>query len=194
MNEELSFGQRIDPENGLVECWFTHGALDEIKSMDLSDKNILMFGGGRGDIWLAKRCKKLVVVERNSEWIPQTLEAAIDLQVIAGVRLQYLYRPCNDSSGKADYYLEIPEWFNPDVIISDDSYRTEAVEMAIKYFKNKDDGGILICDNYWQDYVWKSPIAIEWLEPFEKHIHSQPDHTDFEEEGCEWKTAIIFIK
>ena len=55
----LSFGQRLDPENGLVECWFTHGALDEIKSMDLSDKNILMFGAGKGDYWLAKRCKKL---------------------------------------------------------------------------------------------------------------------------------------
>ena len=39
---ELSFGQRIDPENNLVECWFTHGALDWIKSQDLKGKNILM--------------------------------------------------------------------------------------------------------------------------------------------------------
>lgn len=193
MNTELSFGQKYD-DNGLIMPWFTHPALDEIKSMDLSDKNILMFGAGRGDLWLAKRCKKLSVVERNNEWIPYTLEQAIDIQVINNVKLSYYYRPCNDSSGMDKYYLEIPEGFAPDIIISDDAYRTEAVKMAIDYFKSKEGGGILICDNFWQDYVWKSPIAIEWLEPFEKHIHSQPDHKDFENEGCEWKTAIIFIK
>lgn len=44
---ELSFGQKYD-DNGLVMPWFTHGALDEIKSMDLSDKNVLMFGAGQG--------------------------------------------------------------------------------------------------------------------------------------------------
>ena len=38
---ELSFGQKYD-DNGLVMPWFTHGALDEIKSMDLSDKNLIV--------------------------------------------------------------------------------------------------------------------------------------------------------
>ena len=37
---ELSFGQRRDPENNLIQCWFTHGALDEIIGWDLSNKNI----------------------------------------------------------------------------------------------------------------------------------------------------------
>jgi len=62
MNTELSFGQRIDKENGLVECWFTWGALDAIKKKDLSDKIVWMFGAGLGDVWLSKRCKELHVV------------------------------------------------------------------------------------------------------------------------------------
>lgn len=188
---ELSFGQRIDPQNGLVESWLTHGALDEIKSMDLSDKVIWMFGAGMGDIWLAKRCKHLHIVETVDEWIykEQILISANKIDNIT-----HHYRPCADSSGEQEMYCHIPNDIQVDIIINDANYRTEVVEMAIKYFKQKKGGGILICDNYWQDYVWKSPIAIEWLEPFEKHIHSQSDHTHFEEEGCEWKTAIIFIK
>lgn len=190
-NIDLSFGQRIDETNGLVECWFTHGCLDWIKEQDWSDKNIIMFGAGLGDVWLAKRCKDIVIIERNLEWIERCIEIEREHSC---TNINYIHRPCNDSSGMDKYYLEIPNGFEPDVIISDDSYRTEAVDMAIKYFKNKQGGGVLICDNYWQDYVWKSPIAIEWLEPFEKLIFPQPDHTDFEEEGCEWKTAIHFIK
>lgn len=186
---ELSFGQRIDPTNGLVECWFTWAALDQIKSMDLNDKNIIMFGAGLGDSWLSCRCKKLIIVERNDEWLAKSKKST---QENSRQNIDYIFRPCNDSSGQDKFYLEIPEGFEPDIIISDDAYRTEAVRMTIDYFKNKEGGGILICDNYWQDFVWKSPIAIEWLEPFEKHIHPCPTHTDHEGDG--WKTAIIFIK
>lgn len=188
--ENLSFGQRIDPENGLVECWFTWGALDEIKSMDLTDKNIMMLGAGLGDYWLSRRCKNLLVIERNEEWMNKALYSCRGEAVITN--LVYSLRPCNDSDGKAECYLFIPDFFQPDIIISDDAYRTEAVRMAIDYFKKREEGGILICDNYWQDFVWKSPIAIEWLEPFEKHIHLCTTHTDHE--GDAWKTAIIFIK
>lgn len=182
MNTDLSFGQRVDEESNLVECWFTHGALDWIKQQDWSDKNIIMYGGGLGNKWLSQRCKNLVVIERDAKWLS------------SDGWYSCIHRPCNDSSGMDEFYLEFPDGFEPYIIINDDAYRTEVVKMAINYFKNKKGGGILICDNYWQDYVWKSPIAIEWLEPFEKHIYSQPDHRDFEEEGCEWKTAIIFIK
>jgi hypothetical protein len=189
--EQLSFGQRIDPENNLVECWFTHGALDEIKSMDLSDKVIVMYGGGLGDVWLASRCKELHVIERNSDWLDKISTVAANSPVY---NLFYHFRPMDDCTGRDKEYLAFPNNVNPDVIISDDAYRTEAVRMAIDYFKGREGGGILVCDNYYQDYVWRSPVVLEWLEPFEKHTHSQPDHKDFETDGGEWKTAIIFIK
>ena len=177
--DNLSFGQRRDPKNGLVECWFTWAALDWIKQQDWSEKNILMYGGGMGNEWLAARCKKLVVIERDGNWIANSGSYSTE------------YRPCNDSDGMDEYYLKFPDGFEPDIIISDDAYRTEAVFRAIEYFKSKG-GGILICDNYWQDFVWKSPTAIEALAPFEKEVLPCPSHTDHEGDG--WKTAIIFIK
>ena len=180
---ELSFGQKYDEKTGLIMPWFTHGALYEIKSMDLSDKNVLMYGAGLGDAWLASRCKDLAVIERNPQWVR-----------CAATNLTHHIRPCNDCEGKDEYYLAFPEGFEPDVIISDDAYRYEAVVKAVEYFKNKKGGGILICDNYNQDYVWRCPKALELLEPFEKHIHIQEDHRDFETEDGMWKTAIIFIK
>lgn len=192
--EQLSFGQRIDPENGLVECWFTHGALDWIKQQDWSDKVVWMFGAGLGDAWLAKRCKKLYVVERNQEWLMR-MNNFCHLNHITNI--EYVYRPCNDSSGMEEMYCEIPEGFNPDVIINDDAYRTQVVFKAVLYFTNKEGGGILICDNYNQSYVWRSPSALEALEPFKKLIFEQEDHEDYnkeEEVDGKWKTAIIFIK
>lgn len=187
--DNLSFGQRIDQENGLIECWFTHGALDEIKSMDLSDKNILMFGAGLGDAWLAKRCKRLVVIERNEEWLYKS--SAIVIANCIG-NIEYVWRPCNDSSGKDEYYLEMPEGFKPDVIINDDAYRYECCLMAVNYFKGNG-GGILISDNWKQSFVWISPKSEEVMQPFEAHIHEQFDHQD--NDGInKWKTAIHFIK
>lgn len=181
MNNELSFGQRIDQENGLVECWFTHGALDEIKSMDLHDKNILMFGAGMGDDWLSLRCENLCIVERNGEWLRNTAKPF------------YKYRPCNDSSGMDEMYCKIPDDFIPDIIINDDAYRYEVCVMAEKYFKGKSGGGILITDNWQQAYVFMCPAAVALLEPFEAHIHEQADHLD--NDGVnKWKTAIHFIK
>jgi len=180
--------QRIDEENGLCELWLTHDSLDWIKAQNWKNKVVFMFGAGMGDAWLAKRCKKLYVVERKEEWLIK----AADICTKAGVdNVQYFYRPCNDSSGMEEMYCEIPKDIVPDVIISDDAYRTEVVRMAIDFFK-KEMGGILICDNWWQDMVWKSPIAVEWVEPFDKLIFPQENHTDHQGE-C-WKTAIIFIK
>lgn len=188
METGLCFGQRVDPANGMVQPWFTHGALDELAKMDLSDKVILQYGAGQGDAWLAKRCKKLHCIERRLEWAAfsrsKCSEAGID-------NVEYHLRPCNDSDGKADFYTQFPEGVTPDIIINDDAYRTEVCFKAIEYFK-ANGGGVLICDNWWQDRVWKSPAAIEALLPFNKNIHLQADHKDHE--GDPWKTAIIFIQ
>jgi hypothetical protein len=182
---ELSFGQRIDPENNLVECWFTHGALDWIKSQDLKDKNILMFGAGMGDRWLALRCKSLTIVERKEEWYSQCSKSALQNMI-------YIFRPCNDSDGKAEYYLSIPEDKKFDIIINDDAYRTECCQVAVDYFK-ANGGGVLISDNWCQAFVWISPKAEEIMAEFDSLIFEQEDHQDHDGVN-KWKTAIHFIK
>lgn len=183
--DNLSFGQRVDPENGLVESWFVHGALDYIKSLDLTGNIIFQFGSGMGDAWLAKRCKKLYCVERNPEWFERS--AAIVAQ--NGIdNVEYLLRPCNEGSGMDDYYTAIPEGVEPDVIINDDAYRTEVCQLAVDYFKKKG-GGILICDNWIQSFVWMSPKAEEIMSPYAGKIFEQENHLD--NDGVnKWKTGV----
>lgn len=181
---ELSFGQRVDPENNLVELWLTHGALDEIKKMDLSDKVVWMWGAGMGDCWLAKRCKELIIVERNEEWIHKSA----DILAANGVtNVTYLYRPCNEGSGAQDMYCEIPEGIRPDVFIVDDAYRYECILKALEYKPC-----ILIVDNWQQDYIFICPSAEDVLKDYESKIFVQPDHEDHE--GHPWQTAIFYIK
>lgn len=178
---DLSFGQRIDPDNYLVECWFTHGALDEIKQMDLSDKVVLMYGAGLGDMWLSKRCKKLYVIERSPEWY-NTCQLQNDGSII------YIFRPCNDSSGQQDYYTAIPEGVDPDVVIVDDAYRYECLVKATTLKRPL----VVICDNWMQSYVFMCPAGVELMKEFKQSIHEQADHTD--NDGVnKWKTAIFYL-
>lgn len=182
---ELSFGQRIDPENGLVESWFTHGALDEIKKMDLRGSVILQFGSGLGDAWLAKRCHKLICIERNEYWLNKSQEA-VGLNGITNT--QYIFRPCNEGSGREDFYTEIPEGVKPDVVIVDDAYRYECILKALTLPRPL----ILIVDNWQQDFVFMCPAAEEAMKEFKGKIFVQENHTDHE--GHPWKTSIWELK
>lgn len=184
MSAELSFGQKID-DNGLIMPWLTHLALDEISSIDLSDKIVLMFGAGLGDAWLAKRCKKLYVVERNGEWL---MKAAEICQMNVVDNIEYLHRPCNDCSGMDEYYCQIPEGVRVDVLINDDAYRFEVIVKALTLPRPL----VLITDNWMQDYVFLCPKGEELLKDFEHTIYPCTTHTNHE--GNCWKTAIHYLK
>lgn len=182
---ELSFGQKTDEENGLVMAWLTHGALDEIKGMDLSDKVVFMFGSGLGDAWLAKRCKWLHVVERVEEW---AFNSATNCANNGCHNVTYYHRPCNDCSGQDEMYCAIPKGVKVNVLINDDAYRYEVIEKALTLPRPL----MLITDNWMQDYVFVCPKGEELLKDFEQHIYPQLDHENHE--GNCWKTAIHFIK
>lgn len=178
--ENLSFGQRIDTENGLIECWFTWDALDAIKAMDLSDKVVWMFGAGLGDAWLAKRCKWLHIVERDVDW---ALKSSIHCANNNCANVTYYNRPCNDSSGMDEMYCDIP--ISVDVVINDDAYRFEVIEKALTLPRPL----ILIVDNWMQDFVFYCPKGEELLKDFKQNIYPCTTHTDHE--GNCWKTAIF---
>ena len=181
---ELVQWQRVDPDNGLVQPWLTHPFLDWAKSQDWSDKTIVMFGAGLGDAWLAKKCKKLIVVERNGEWLKKAQQYS---DANMGM-VEYIFKPCNDSDGQAEWYLDL-DGLEPDIIINDDAYRTECCQMAVDYFNNKEGGGIFICDNWVQSFVWMSPKAEEIMAPYKAMVFEQTDHTD--NDGINrWKTAV----
>lgn len=184
MSQNLSFGQRVDDSVGLVECWFTHGALDWIKQQDWSDKVVWMFGAGLGDAWLAKRCKWLHVVERNDAWLLNAESLSKKYNQVQNIT--YHFRPCNDCTGQDEMYCEITE--QVDVIINDDAYRYEVIEKALTLQRPL----ILVVDNWQQDYVFICPSAEVVLRDYERIIFEQHDHKDHE--GNKWKTAIFFIK
>ena len=188
MNVELVQWQQIDDSTGLVMPWFTHPCLDWLKEQDWSDKNVIMFGAGMGDAWLAKKCKNLTVVERNQAWLEKASTYASENVAI----VKYILRECNDSSGMAEYYCEIPSHIKYDVIINDDAYRTELCQVAVDYFKTNG-GGIFIADNWVQSFVWISHKAEEIMQPYEGMMFEQSDHTD--NDGInKWKTAVWNIK
>lgn len=182
---ELSFGQRYD--EGFIQPWFTHGALDEIKAMDLSDKIVLTFGAGLGDSWLAKRCKYLYVVERNEEWFNKGVEICKSNCI---TNIDYHLRPCNDCSGNEDYYANVMFSIKPDIIINDDAYRFEVIEKSLILSLTKP--LILITDNWMQDFVFYCPKGEALLKDIEQKIFPQLDHTDHQ--GHCWKTAIHYLK
>lgn len=173
----LSFGQRI--KDGLIQPWLTHGALDAIEEMDLSNKVVWMWGAGLGDAWLAKRCKFLFVVERNQEWLLK----AQDVCGLNGItNVSYLYRPCNDCNGQDEMYCEVD--VSPDVIIVDDAYRYECIVKALSMPRPL----TLIVDNFNQDFVFICPAAVELMKEFKGDFYIQADHTNHE--GRPWQTAI----
>lgn len=182
---ELSFGQRIDNENGLVESWFTHGALDWIKQQYWSDKVVWMWGAGMGDVWLAKRCKELHIVERNPEWIYHS-NNLISANGITNIK--YHFRPCNEGSGMEAMYCDIPADVKPDVFIVDDAYRYECILKAIEMKPCT-----LIVDNFMQAFIFICPAAVIALKDYEGMLYEQSDHKDHDGIN-KWKTGVWHLK
>ena len=182
---ELVEWQIIDQDNGLVMPWFTHPFLNWMKKQDWSDKTLLMFGAGMGDAWLGKKCRMVYIVERSREWLDKS-KAYCEANGITNV--QYIYRPVNDCDGKEREYLDLGGEDIFDIIINDDAYRTECCQVAVDYFTKRGKGGIFICDNWIQSFVWLSPKAEEIMQPYEAHVFEQIDHTN--NDGVnKWKTA-----
>lgn len=187
----LCFGQRFDPELGILQPWFVHGALDRIMQMDLSDKKVLEFGGGSSSLYWAMKCKEVYTIDTNPDWAANIQDTINQHGLSSKFRLELRQVNEGDQS-RVEEYIKIPEGFEPDIIVNDGILRTEVCQLAIDYFTKKG-GGTLICDNWYQAWVWLSPKAVEIMSPYESEIYEQADHTD--NDGVnKWKTAIFYIK
>jgi len=180
---ELCFGQRIDPTLGILEPWYTHEALDKIKSWDLSDKVVFEYGGGASTIWWANKAKIVLSVDHNYEWAEKVRNELPFL----GDDIKFVETREGDQSEKRDEYVNACDGMNPDIVIVDGIHRYECIVRAVEVLKP----AILIVDNWWQDYVFICPSAVELLKDFRQEIYIQPDHK--EHEGNPWKTAIFYL-
>lgn len=113
--------------------WYSYPAIEYIEQLDFTDKNVLEYGSGNSSIFWAKRCKKLVSVESDSEWyfkIKDQLPDNVDYHLV---------------EGKDEYVSKIHEYpFSFDIIVVDGLYRYDC---AVEALKKLNQGGIIILDN-----------------------------------------------
>lgn len=188
---ELCFGQRYDPELGILEPWYTHGALDKIKSWDLSDKEVVEWGSGFSTVWWAKKTKKVYSVDHNEDWFMKVDMMLVRNGIESKSRLYCVHTKEGDQSGKRDTYVQFLTRFHeevkPNICIVDGIHRYECAEYAIKVLKPE----ILIIDNHQQDYVFMCPALDELTKGIRMERFIQPDHTDHS--GNPWATAIFYL-
>lgn len=186
MNTELCFGQRIDPELGILEPWYTNPCMDKIKTWDLSDKVVWEYGAGASTLWWANKCKFIVSVDHNDEWFDKVVFMLDGIENKSNLLMIPTFE--GDQSQKRDEYVTICNHvIKPNIVVVDGIHRYECAEYAVKVLKPE----ILIIDNHQQDYVFICPKLDELLEGVKMERFIQPNHTDHS--GNPWATAIFYL-
>lgn len=188
MTPELVEWQKIAP-NGLVYPWWTHPFLTLLDQLDLSHLTWLEFGGGRSTAWLRSRCKWVDTIEANADWASVAERECAEHGLHNGHIFHYHDNLREGESVDRGIYLQMVPKKRYDVISVDGIFRNECLQLAINIFKGR--GGLLIADNWQQDYVWISPEAERLMAPFEAHTFYQPDHKHHE--GRPWNTTYWII-
>jgi len=176
---ELVQWQKLD-DNGICFPWFTHPFLDVLDKWDLKDKVVLEYGGGKSSFWWASRAERVYTVESNLEWNSHLRQEQLNNKVL---NLQIRYRPCNEGDQtRVDFYTDIPEGCNPDIVVIDGVLRHECLLKALTLPRPL----IIIHDN-WQQDGFVCPASEEVMKDFEIHNFIQENHTD--NHGRKWATA-----
>jgi hypothetical protein len=173
-------GQRLDSTDGLVQPWFTHGALDEIQEWDLREKVVLEWGGGCSTLWWGKRCRHVFTIETSLEWCEWISAQAVALSI---VNISIFHRAITVAP---EVYLEIPEDCAPDIVVIDGWIRLACLRKALALPRPI----AVIFDNWQQDGSFISPEAEGLMKPFLGMSYPQmhPAH-----EQHPWQTAIWHI-
>lgn len=184
--DNLCFGQRVDPELGILEPWYTNPAMDVIKKWDLSGKTVLEYGGGASTIWWSKRVARVLTIDHNQDWYNFMLSELDggDYYVPALINTHE-----GDQSEARDWYVEARrtrDW-KFDIVVVDGIHRYECAKYAVEALKPK----IIIIDNHQQDYVFMCPALDELMKGVRMERYIQPDHTDHS--GNPWATAIFYL-
>lgn len=112
--------------------WYTYTAIEYIKQLDFSNKEVFEYGCGNSTIFWAKIAKSVISVENSQEWHDIVSKK---LGKNAALKL-----PLDEDS----YINEIFNYDDFDVIIIDGSYRFKCAQIAINKLKP---GGLIILDN-----------------------------------------------
>ena len=184
MNTSELVEWQIRDENGLVMPWWTHPFLEVLKTWDVSNKNWLEFGGGRSTAWLRSKAKWVDTIDASEEWAQQS---KIDCESNNLTNGELYVKTLADGVQGTQYLFfdMIPNNKQYDIISVDGIWRYECLEWALNHFKGR--SGIIIADNWHQDYVWISPPSEKIMSKYEINVFVQPNHINHE--GNPWKTV-----
>ena len=137
ITQELCFGQRFDKELGCIEPWYVNACVDRIKEMQLYDKVVMEWGGGRSSLWWARKAKMLYSVDHNEEWFNHTQEL-LKWHGLGKDKVILTYQPTHegDQSPCRDLYVQGYFLAKPDICIVDGVHRYECAEYAVNHFKS----------------------------------------------------------
>lgn len=113
--------------------WYTYGAIDYLKQMDLSHCSVFEFGIGNSTLFWASKAKQVVSVEDNREWYERVKGSCPANASVSFCATEDEYVTALDRH---------PEHF--DIIVVDGSFRARCAEAAIRKIRP---GGIIILDN-----------------------------------------------
>lgn len=169
--------QRLDPQLGIVQPWFTHPALDVVQSWNLADKTVLEWGGGCSTVWWARRCKRVYTIEAHREWA----DAIAQWLSSRGIGNAEVHCRWPDPE---EEYLRVPDDLQPDIVVVDGSSRSACIRKALSLPRPL----MLIVDNWQQDGVYIDEEMEREMSVYRGRSYRQPGHVDHQ--GRPWKTAI----
>ena len=112
--------------------WYTYPAIEYIKQLDFSEKEVFEYGSGNSTVFWSKLAKRVVSIESDRTWyetVREKVESNVEVKLIE-----------DDDS----YIQEISNHNSFDVIVVDGIHRLECAKTAIDKLKS---GGMIILDN-----------------------------------------------
>lgn len=141
--------QFIDPSNGYIFPWLVLDCLEYLVTLDISNWRVFESGCGAGTLWWAVKCKEVVTLETNPNWIDNVRSFAMDRGID---NIEYHLVDAKDPNVFPKYVNVLANQIQEfDAIIIDGLFRDEMSLMADGHIC---DGGVLIADNYKQTDVW----------------------------------------
>lgn len=112
--------------------WYTYPAIEYIKQLDFSNREVFEYGSGNSTIFWSKLAKRVVSIENNQKWY-ETISKRVGKNVEVKLIID-----------DALYIKEIINHESFDVIVVDGYHRFDCAQAAVSKLKS---GGIIILDN-----------------------------------------------
>jgi hypothetical protein len=120
--------------------WYSYPCIDFLKHRPYDGRTVLEFGGGQSTLWWARRAGRVVTLEGDRAWyqrIARTMPPNVALHHV-------------DESNRVTCAEQVEEVLEGtpdqryDVIVIDGLWRTEMVDIAVRWVA---DDGMIICDD-----------------------------------------------